>query len=230
MDKSAEAFRTISEVAAALNTPAHVLRFWESKFAQIKPVKRGGGRRYYRPYDVALLAGIRQLLHDDGLTIRGVQKILREKGVRHVAELSGPAAGSAADTPRHIADARRDARAAPPRADETAPPTPRRDLFDPRPAAAADHPAGVAEAPMILDAPTLPFGGAQSATPFGAHAAPPPAQPTRAGAAEREPAAALLRAMDAVRAQGKKPELTSVYQRLSRLRDRLTRSDTPRGW
>ena len=88
MNKSPDAFRTISEVAELLDTPAHVLRFWESRFPQIKPVKRAGGRRYYRPADMALLAGIRRLLHDEGLTIRGVQKILREQGVRHVSGLS----------------------------------------------------------------------------------------------------------------------------------------------
>ena len=98
MDKSPDAFRTISEVADHLDTPAHVLRFWETRFPQIRPVKRAGGRRYYRPSDVALLAGIRRLLHDDGLTIRGVQKILRDQGVRHVAALSGAAvAGHDAD-------------------------------------------------------------------------------------------------------------------------------------
>lgn len=90
MDKAPDAFRTISEVADYLDTPAHVLRFWETRFPQVKPVKGAGGRRYYRPSDVALLAGIRRLLHTDGLTIRGVQKILRENGVRHVAELEGP--------------------------------------------------------------------------------------------------------------------------------------------
>lgn len=88
MDKSPDAFRTISEVAELLETPAHVLRFWESRFPQIKPVKRAGGRRYYRPADLALLAGIRRLLHDEGLTIRGVQKILREQGVKHVSGLA----------------------------------------------------------------------------------------------------------------------------------------------
>ncbi|WP_434621323.1 MerR family transcriptional regulator [Tabrizicola sp. M-4] len=87
MEKSPEAFRTISEVADFLETPAHVLRFWESRFPQIRPVKRAGGRRYYRPSDVALLAGIKRLLHDDGMTIRGVQKILREHGIRYVAAL-----------------------------------------------------------------------------------------------------------------------------------------------
>lgn len=88
MDKSPDAFRTISEVAESLDTPAHVLRFWESRFPQIRPVKRAGGRRYYRPSDVALLSGIKRLLHDEGLTIRGVQKILRDQGARHVAGLS----------------------------------------------------------------------------------------------------------------------------------------------
>ncbi|MFN3292891.1 MAG: MerR family transcriptional regulator [Gemmobacter sp.] len=87
MEKSPEAFRTISEVADLLETPAHVLRFWESRFPQVRPVKRAGGRRYYRPTDVALLAGIRLLLHEQGMTIRGVQKILREHGVRHVCAL-----------------------------------------------------------------------------------------------------------------------------------------------
>jgi DNA-binding transcriptional MerR regulator len=88
MEKSADAFRTISEVADHLDTPAHVLRFWETRFPQIKPVKRAGGRRYYRPSDVALLEGIKRLLHAEGMTIRGVQKILREHGVRHVAGLA----------------------------------------------------------------------------------------------------------------------------------------------
>jgi DNA-binding transcriptional MerR regulator len=77
-------------VADWLGTPTHVLRFWESRFSQVKPVKRAGGRRYYRPADMELLGGIKKLLHDDGLTIRGVQKILREEGVKHVAALSQP--------------------------------------------------------------------------------------------------------------------------------------------
>jgi DNA-binding transcriptional MerR regulator len=86
VDKAPEAFRTISEVADELKVPKHVLRFWEAKFAQLKPMKRGGGRRYYRPEDVALLRGIRFLLYDDGYTIRGVQKILREQGPRFVMD------------------------------------------------------------------------------------------------------------------------------------------------
>ncbi len=88
MAKAAHAFRTISEVSTALDTPAHVLRFWESRFPQVKPVKRAGGRRYYRPEDLALLGGIKALLHEDGHSIKDVQKLLREKGARHVAMFS----------------------------------------------------------------------------------------------------------------------------------------------
>ena len=91
--KSPDAFRTISEVALALDVPQHVLRFWESKFSQIKPLKRGGGRRYYRPEDVKLLRAIRRLLYDDGYTIKGVQKILKDSGVKAVLRDSrGPRA------------------------------------------------------------------------------------------------------------------------------------------
>ena len=88
MSKSPDAFRTISEVAVWLGVPNHVLRFWESRFAQVKPVKRPGGRRYYRPSDMRLLGGIKNLLHENGITIKGVQRILREQGVAHVASLS----------------------------------------------------------------------------------------------------------------------------------------------
>jgi DNA-binding transcriptional MerR regulator len=85
--KSPEAFRTISEVADMLDVPQHVLRFWETRFSQIRPIKRAGGRRFYRPEDVDLLRGIRLLLYFEGYTIRGAQKILREKGVRYTAAL-----------------------------------------------------------------------------------------------------------------------------------------------
>jgi DNA-binding transcriptional MerR regulator len=85
--KSPEAFRTISEVAAMLDVPQHVLRFWETRFSQIRPIKRAGGRRFYRPEDVDLLRGIQMLLYFEGYTIRGAQKILREKGVRYAAAL-----------------------------------------------------------------------------------------------------------------------------------------------
>jgi DNA-binding transcriptional MerR regulator len=87
LDKAPEAFRTISEAAEELDVPQHVLRFWETRFGQIKPMKRGGGRRFYRPADVDLLKGIRSLLYGEGYTIRGVQRILREEGVSHVASV-----------------------------------------------------------------------------------------------------------------------------------------------
>ncbi len=80
--KSPEAFRTISEVSKDLSLPQHVLRFWETKFIQIKPIKRGGGRRYYRPEDIKLLKGIKSLLYNDGYTIRGVQKVIKENGTK----------------------------------------------------------------------------------------------------------------------------------------------------
>lgn len=84
MEKGPDAFRTISEVADDLDLPQHVLRFWETRFVQIKPMKRGGGRRYYRPDDVDLLRGIRHLLYGEGYTIRGVQQILKDQGLRYV--------------------------------------------------------------------------------------------------------------------------------------------------
>ena len=96
MSKNEDAFRTISEVAAELNVEKHVLRFWEGKFPQIRPMKRGGGRRYYRPEDLALLRGINRLLHDEGYTIKGVQKILREQGIEYVKQAGAGSAVQAA--------------------------------------------------------------------------------------------------------------------------------------
>lgn len=86
MNKSPEAFRTISEVSKDLSLPQHVLRFWETKFIQIKPIKRGGGRRYYRPEDIKLLRGIKSLLYNDGYTIRGVQKVIKEVGTKKILQ------------------------------------------------------------------------------------------------------------------------------------------------
>jgi DNA-binding transcriptional MerR regulator len=88
LDKAPDAFRTISEVAEDLDIPQHVLRFWETRFAQIKPMKRSGGRRYYRPDDIDLLKGIRRLLYGEGYTIRGVQRILKEHGIKSVQSLA----------------------------------------------------------------------------------------------------------------------------------------------
>lgn len=128
MAKSRDAFRTISEVAEWLDTPTHVLRFWESKFSQVKPVKRAGGRRYYRLEDMALLGGIKKLLHGDGMTIKGVQKVLREQGINHVSAMSGPVDGIvvveppapavapppvAAEEPKPVPPAKKRARAKP---------------------------------------------------------------------------------------------------------------------
>jgi DNA-binding transcriptional MerR regulator len=149
MTKSPDAFRTISEVAEALDVPAHVLRFWETRFAQVKPVKRGGGRRYYRPDDVRLLRGIRGLLYDDGMTIKGVQKILREQGVRHVIGLgtTDEAAPPAPPAPPRAAGR---ARAAVPR-----PPAPA------APAAANSHRPAEPDARQLAAAQAAPSPGAQ---------------------------------------------------------------------
>ena len=99
MDKSPDAFRTISEAADELDLPQHVLRFWETRFSTIKPLKRGGGRRYYRPEDVLLLKGIRHLLYDQGFTIKGVQKILKDQGSRYVATIGNGGVVGALPTP-----------------------------------------------------------------------------------------------------------------------------------
>ena len=123
MDKSPDAFRTISEAAEDLDLPQHVLRFWETRFPQIKPLKRGGGRRYYRPDDVALLRVIKQLLYGEGYTIKGVQRLFKEQGARTVAssKLSGASDFVAPDADRESVlelapdlPAHQDAAAAPP--------------------------------------------------------------------------------------------------------------------
>lgn len=93
MTKSADAFRTISEVAEDLDLPQHVLRFWETRFPQIRPLKRAGGRRFYRPSDVLLLAAIRQLLYGEGYTIKGVQRLLKEQGTKAIQSGQGLSAG-----------------------------------------------------------------------------------------------------------------------------------------
>ena len=97
MAKGPEAFRTISEAADELHVPQHVLRFWETKFSFIRPMKRAGGRRFYRPQDIAVLRGVRRLLHDEGYTIKGVQKLYREQGVKRLV-----AAGEGMAVPRGV--------------------------------------------------------------------------------------------------------------------------------
>ena len=150
MKKSPEAFRTISEVAETLDVPPHVLRFWETRFTQIKPVKRGGGRRYYRPEDVNLLRGIKGLLYDEGMTIKGAQKILREKGVRHVVALGTLPDG--AETGPVTADGPKPPRAAKPK------PTAEQD--SPKPVEAAPEPRPQAD---LFEAPS-PLSGTDAAT------------------------------------------------------------------
>ena len=115
VEKSAQAFRTISEVATELDVPQHVLRFWESKFTQVRPLKRGGGRRYYRPEDIDLLRRIRTLLYEDGYTIKGVQRLLKEGRGRLPAQRLDLAAESALESLR-IVSARAEAMAGPPAA------------------------------------------------------------------------------------------------------------------
>lgn len=236
MDKAADAFRTIGEVAEMLDTPAHVLRFWESRFPQIRPIKRAGGRRYYRPADVELLGGIRRLLHEDGLTIRGVQKILKEKGVRHVAGLSGVVSEGEADaTPLVLARQPGDGFAGTPALPHA--PSPRApvapgdlfaeasasdeapmsvDVIDPEPQSAAIHSLRQPAADrMPAPAPSPVMAGQDTPAP-AAPAAPAPS---------REPAAALLRAMDSFRARDMRSELRSVYDRLSNLRERVAKDE-----
>jgi DNA-binding transcriptional MerR regulator len=130
LDKAPDAFRTISEVAEEINVPQHVLRFWESRFAQIKPLKRGGGRRYYRPEDIDLLRGVRHLLYGEGYTKRGVQRILREEGLAFVQSVwragtqPPPAADEGDEEPESSAVSREEPRffAKPPRAPSAPPP------------------------------------------------------------------------------------------------------------
>lgn len=199
MDKSPDAFRTISEVAEHLDTPAHVLRFWESRFPQIRPVKRAGGRRYYRPSDVALLTGIKRLLHDEGLTIRGVQKILRDQGVRHVAGLSDDSVPIDDLLP---ADPQAEAVDTPPEVVPEAGFIAIEEEDDPVAAAPARRPDPVT--------PPLPLFEAAAARP----AAPPP---------RREDAnlAAAIRALPRGRLAPVQPQLAALARRLSALRATL---------
>src|SRR5437868_7977521 len=94
MAKGPEAFRTISEAADELGVPQHVLRFWETKFSFIRPMKRAGGRRFYRPQDISVLSGVRRLLHDEGYTIKGVQRLHREQGIKHLISSGRGEAGA----------------------------------------------------------------------------------------------------------------------------------------
>jgi DNA-binding transcriptional MerR regulator len=227
MSKSAEAFRTISEVAEILDTPAHVLRFWESRFAQVKPVKRAGGRRYYRPSDVTLLSGIKHLLHDEGLTIRGVQKMLREQGVRHVAALADAALSADAD------DRPAAPRAAAPRWPATPSPdaaSPGTDLVhDPDDVPQDDEALLAGAPPLSPDRPAhTPQAEARSLLGREIETRRIPAEATAPDgrydrvpdAGEWIPAAAMLRAMTLQRAHANRDALRAVHDRLQTLYER----------
>jgi DNA-binding transcriptional MerR regulator len=141
VDKAPDAFRTISEVAQELDVPQHVLRFWESRFREIKPMKRGGGRRYYRPNDLDLLRGIRHLLYSEGYTIRGVQRLLREQGLRFVQSVWQEGAPQPVHQPGDVED------------DEAATEAPAEDAGEPRlPLAAGEE----GERPEQRAAPAVP--------------------------------------------------------------------------
>ncbi|MCX8509319.1 MAG: MerR family transcriptional regulator [Rhodobacteraceae bacterium] len=202
MSKSAEAFRTISEVAEVLDTPAHVLRFWESRFTQIKPVKRAGGRRYYRPADVALLGGIRKLLHVDGLTIRGVQKLLREQGVRHVAAFAGLEGEETVEE------------AIPPQVMAARPPS----LAAPPPPVKAPDPLPIQADDLFAHAALVPTNAVPPLDTESQYAPPTPAE-------ETPRAAALLRAMGAVHAYERQDALAALHHRLSALLARRRASE-----
>jgi DNA-binding transcriptional MerR regulator len=204
VEKSPEAFRTISEVADWLGVPAHVLRFWESKFPQVKPVKRAGGRRYFRPADMRLLGRIRILLHEDGMTIKALQKKLADEGTDGVAALS-PSIGGAGD-PAEAGDGGQVVRFARPGEDESAPEAHAADAdsaadpsaeADPEPAAPEDAPAQPTDdeeaehlAARHEDAPERPDGALAAApskdttpaAPSGAEPEPPDPEPQAAKA------------------------------------------------
>jgi DNA-binding transcriptional MerR regulator len=232
MDKSPDAFRTISEVAEHIDTPAHVLRFWESRFPQIKPVKRAGGRRYYRPSDIALLSGIKHLLHDEGMTIRGVQKILREHGVRHVAGMTEEDA--AVDAPPATVVDLPKVKAAPPKPKVEAPPPEPKVKTAPETVEAA-----VVEVPEIASLPV----GTQAVLPFAnelpiAPKAESPALKDAAKVTEAVPpapnevepdhtVAARIRALPLDALMRKQPEISRIASRLSQLRAKLAAHNSP---
>ncbi len=222
MEKSPDAFRTISEVAEILETPAHVLRFWESRFPQVRPVKRAGGRRYYRPSDVALLAGIRALLHDQGLTIRGVQKILREQGVRHVAMIGGAEGAPGPETDIAASSALHDAPVPPERAFEgPAEPAPVGG-GDPEDASAAPPGAVIHDLVTAIKATAraqgdMPARAAEMPEAEGA-AAPPEATPQ---ADPRLPSALRLRALSRPLSDAGRGRLRALHARMEGLHARL---------
>jgi DNA-binding transcriptional MerR regulator len=222
MEKSPDAFRTISEVSDSLATPAHVLRFWESRFPQIRPVKRAGGRRYYRPADVALLGGIKKLLHDDGLTIRGVQRMLREQGIRYVAGLS-PLGGTVddADESENIFD---DVGVGDPGAEDAgaADPMPEPELPFVPAAPTGAAPLPVRDDPEIAPTVAAPAEVLHEPVPEPETAAPTPAH---VGPQDRAALVEQMRARDSGAAPERAAELARIYARLRDLRDRMAEAN-----
>jgi len=232
--KSPDAFRTISEVAEWLDTPAHVLRFWESRFTQVKPVKRAGGRRYYRPNDMLLLGGIKKLLHVDGMTIKGAQKMLRVEGVKKVSALSQPIDVAFDDII--------DLKPAKIEIFETAPTPETQPVVqkekpsttvepepdsDEKPAEAKTKPAPSAPEAEPETATPPPEAEAEAATPSPESPRPPivttPPDPTDESGLEPEPCIATLLRKGSVQ-PSKQQALSSIYNRLSALQDRMKAS------
>jgi DNA-binding transcriptional MerR regulator len=189
LNKAPDAFRTISEVADDLDLPQHVLRFWESRFPQIRPMKRGGGRRYYRPEDIDLLRGIRHLLYGEGYTIRGVQRILREQGLRTVQSV-GQGRAVTLPEPSHEdgADVEQEAEAGP----EVLPFTPSlfsgpaEDMPRPRHAEASDQGAGALRATAVSLGSDVAETDSDAPSQVPAQAPPQPAVPVVTGLAPED--------------------------------------------
>lgn len=209
--KSPDAFRTIGEVAEAMGLPTHVLRFWESRFPQIRPVKGAGARRYYRPADVALITALRRLLHDDGLSIRAVQKMLREQGVRQVAAMAAPEVIETAQVQ------------APPRAPVEPMPAAPAAATQARPANPGGSDGKVVAlprrraAPPATDAAQLCLPGFEPDAPDGAGGA---ASALPAESPRGLPSEAAPEPLPAVVA----PDVAALYARLLALRDRMARA------
>lgn len=227
MKKAPEAFRTISEVSDLLDTPQHILRFWESKFYQIRPVKRAGGRRYYRPDDVALLNGIRILLQEQGLPQRAVQRLMQEKGLRHVIELGSnlPERPPGAPAPQDEAEVPEGEAAL---ADDLPPvaPTPARTLY------AVRAPVAAPVAPPVTTPVTTPVAAAAPPPEAPQPAAPLPAalQP------EAEPAPAgprlslLLRDLPRDALADRRAQVAALVQRIDLLIDRMSDASGAGRW
>jgi DNA-binding transcriptional MerR regulator len=210
MKKAPDAFRTISEVSELLDTPAHVLRFWESKFYQVRPVKRAGGRRYYRPDDLALIAGIKHLLQDRGMTIRGVQKIMQEEGVRHVIGLGRKSGRLEEEVPTESADEPTDDAA------QVAVEVPPLIEAAPAPADAAETGASAEASPQPVQHPEPP----QISLPLPDTAAP--------SLLDGQRLVQMLRRIPPERAQA--AALGPIALRLDRLLDRMAASSGTRRW